>query len=105
MKTFTPLQEKLLLAVALFGLLVPNGIFLYFSGVAPNLLPAAIANPIALVFMLEATVLMLFFAWLIRHRGLNRPGWIAFIVMSLAGSLVFSIPFFLYLHSRKEKTI
>lgn len=87
----------------MFGLVVPNGLFLYYFLFAPAVLSAAFANPVALVFMFEAFLLMILFAWFIHHRGYHSPGWLAFLVMSLAGSMVFSVPAFLYLSSRKAR--
>ena len=103
MKPFTATQEKLLLALAVFGLIVPNGFFLYYLLVAPASLHAALSNPVALVFITEAFLLMFLFAWLIRHLGFCSPGWLAFLIMSLFGSMVFSVPAFLYLASRNAR--
>ena len=103
MRPFTTAQEKLLFALAIFGLLVPNGFFLYYSLVAPAALHAALSNPVALVFITEAFLLMSLLAWVIRHSGFRSPGWLAFIVMSLLGSMVFSVPAFLYFASRKAR--
>jgi len=103
MKSFTQTQQKILLALAIFGLVVPNGFFLYHALLAPGILWAALSNPVALVFITEAFLLMFLLAWVIRHLGLRSPGWIAFINMSLVGSMVFSVPAFLYLVSRKPR--
>ncbi len=103
MKPFTPTQEKLLLALAVLGLIVPNGVFLYFSVVASEVLHAALSNPVALVFITEAFLLMFLFAWVIRYSRFRSPGWLAFIVLSLLGSMVFSVPAFLYLASRNAR--
>src|SRR3954471_24926150 len=96
MKPFTAIQEKLLLALAIFGLIVPNGFFLYYSLIAPASLHTALNNPVALVLIIEAFFLMFLFAWVIHRAGFRSPGWLAFIIMSLVGSMVFSIPAFLY---------
>jgi len=103
MKPFSTSQEKLLLAFAGFGLIVPNGFFLYYSLVAPAILHAALSNPVALVFITESFLLMFLFAWVIHHLGIRSPGWLGFIIMSLCGSLVFSVPAFLYLASRNGR--
>ncbi len=103
MKPFTQTQERLLLGLAAFGLLVPNGFFLYYSLIAPTALHAALTNPVALVFITEAFLLMFLFAWLIHRLGFRSPGWLAFIIMSLVGSMVFSVPAFLYLASRRAR--
>jgi hypothetical protein len=104
MKPFTQIQERGLLALSIFGLIVPNGVFLYFSFMSPAALYAAFNNPIALVFIGEAFLLMLFFAWMIRRSGLRSPGWLAFVLMSIVGSMAFSVPAFLYLASRKARS-
>jgi hypothetical protein len=104
MKPFSRGQEKALLALAIFGLIVPNGVFLYFSLVDATALYEALNSPIALVFMTEAFLLMLLFAWLIRQLGFHSPGWLVFLIMSLVGSMVFSVPAFLYLASRRARS-
>ena len=103
MKPFSPTQEKFLLGLALFGLVVPNGFFLYYSLIAPATLHAALTNPVALVFITEAFLLMFLFAWVIRSLGFRSPGWLAFVILSLLGSMVFSVPAFLYLASRNAR--
>ncbi|MDQ3545452.1 MAG: hypothetical protein M3429_02875, partial [Verrucomicrobiota bacterium] len=105
MKPFTETQENLFLGMAISGLIVPNGFFLYYSLVAPASLHAALTNPIALVFITEAFVLMFLLSWLIHRWGIRSPGWLAFIVMSLVGSMVFSVPAFLYLTSRNSRRV
>ena len=104
MKPFTGIQEKLLLALAIFGIIVPNGFFLYCSLVEPAATHALLSNPVGLVFIGEAFLLMFLLAWLIHRLGFRSPGWLAFIIMSLVGSMVFSVPAFLYLASRKARS-
>jgi hypothetical protein len=101
MTPFSQTTENLLLATAAFGLLVPNGLFLYAAATRPELVKAALANSVALAFMLEALVLLVLFGCLIRARGFRSPGWSLFVVWSLVGGLAFSVPFFLWRHSRK----
>lgn len=93
----------LLWLLAGFGLFVLNGVYLYFTFARPEVASAAMSNPVSLVFMTEAFVLMVLGAWLIARAGLRRPGWGVFIVLSIAGSLIFSIPAFLLLHMRKRR--
>ena len=103
MRPFTAAQEKVLLVVAIFGLIVPNGFFLYYLFFHPAAFHATLRNPVALVFIIEAFLLMFLFAWLIRRLRFRSPGWLAFIIMSLLGSMVFSVPAFLYLASRNAR--
>ncbi len=101
-----PLSSKAanaLLALALFGLLVPNGIFLYCFATDPAAVRGVLTNPLALVFVAEAFFLMILFAWLIKKAGLKQPGGLAFVVMSLIGSMAFSVPAALYLWAKNEK--
>lgn len=87
-------------ALGFFGL---NGVFIYYALFQPDLMAAALQNPISFVFMIEAFVIVAFAAWVIARIGLERPGWLAFVIMSVIGSLCFSVPFFLLLHIRKRK--
>ena len=89
-----------LAAVGLFGI---NGVFLYFALLHPEVMAEAMRNPISLVFQIEAFLMMGFFAWLIARSGYRKPGWVAFVVLSIAGSLAFSIPAFLLMHMRKRQ--
>ncbi len=91
----------MLLLVSLVGFIVPNGVFLWAALTDADAIRAALSNPIAFAFFLEAVLLMGLFAWLI-HRSGRRPGWLAFIVMSLAGSLAFSVPAWIWLNSRRS---
>jgi len=103
MKPFTGTQEKSLLGLSSFGLLVPNGVFLYHAFSSRAELESALTNPVALVFIGEAFLLMFLLAWLIHRLGFRSPGWLAFLVMSLLGSMAFSVPAFLLLASRAAR--
>ncbi len=99
---FTRSQRILLVIFAVTGLIGPNGIFLYFALTDRAALLQALHDPVAMVFMGEAFLLLVLFAWLIKIRDLTRPGWLTFTVLSLLGSMAFSVPAFLLLHARKE---
>jgi len=86
-------------AVGFFGL---NGVFLFYALLRPDVMAAALANPVSLVFILEAFLMTGFFAWLIATLGWRKPGWLAFVVLSMVGSLAFSVPAFLLLHLRQH---
>lgn len=103
MKPLSSTAEKLLLALAVFGFIGPNGCFVYYALVDFGRVIGALSNPIALVFIAEAFALMFLMAWLLHHWGWRRPGWGGFIVMSLVGSLLFSVPLCLYLASRAAR--
>lgn len=100
----SPRERAVLAALAIFGLVVPNGIFIWYALTPPVLVEAALRNPIALVFIAEAFFLMFLFAWPIGRLGLRRPGRLAFIAMSLIGSMAFSVPAALWLAGRSKRT-
>lgn len=97
LKRFRPL----LWGMAVIGFFGLNGVFLYFYLLHPDVMADALRNPISVVFILEAFLMTAFVAWLISLSDLRRPGWISFIVLSLIGSLAFSVPAWLLLQLRK----
>lgn len=94
--------RPLLWAMAVIGFFGLNGVFLYFYVLHPDVMADALRNPISVVFMLEASVMTAFVACLIWLSKLRRPGWFSFIVLSLIGSLAFSVPAWLLLQLRKR---
>jgi hypothetical protein len=89
-----------MLALSLFGLLVPNGLFIHAALSDPGAVWAAMSSPVSAVFMGEAMALTGLFAWLLHRRGNPTPGWLGFVALSLLGSLLFSVPLSLYLQAR-----
>lgn len=85
-------------ALGFFGI---NGIFLFYVIFQPEAVYSAFQNPVGLVFMIEAFFLVAVGAGLIWLYDFKRPGWLAFVILSVVGSLAFSVPFFLLLHLRK----
>lgn len=81
--------------LALFGLLGPNCVFCYYFFTRPDVVSAALCNPVALVFISEAFLLMFLFAWLLRRMKGAPIGGGLFILLSLLGSMAFSVPFVL----------
>lgn len=97
-------QKIVLWCAAAIGLLGINGLFLYSVIFRPELMEAAQANLYSLAFILEAFVLLPLSCFLIAAAKLKSPGWIAFLLLSLVGSLAFSIPFSVLLWNRRGKT-
>lgn len=98
-----PLRPLLLIA-AILGFLVINCPFLYYALIATEVYLVAMKNGMALVFIAEAFLLVIFFAFLIAKMGWKKPGWIFFVVMSLLGGLAFSIPLQLYLMAKPDNS-
>ena len=89
-----------LLLVALFGFLVPNGIFLFwltreFHGWGP-----ALSDKLALSFVLDMFMAMALLAVYFARRPIGKVGWPWFVLLSLAGGLGFSLPLYWWLNHR-----
>ena len=95
-------QRWILLAVALFGLIVPNNMFLYASlhdpngGVAHNLLASS--------FMLDAFLALGSLSYFFAVRPLGPVKWYWFTLLSLLGGMAFSLPLYWWLNSRRDVT-
>ena len=93
-------ERSWLLALGAVGLLGINGVFLWSLYTRPDAVREALANPLALAFVVEAMLLVATLAWLFRKWSLTRLGWGWFVVLSLVGSLAFAIPVALLLPKR-----
>lgn len=100
---FSRFTECLLLILAMVGLVGINGLFLTHFYHHPDAMLSAWRDPIAGVFILEAFILMFLGAWLVRRQEIRNPGWIWFIILSLLGTLLFSVCLYLYLASRRAR--
>ena len=99
---FSKREQTTLLVLAIAGLIIPNGIFLRYAFSDSDYMKQALGNPISLVFIAEAFFLMFLFAWLIRKMEIRKPTGFFFIVMSILGSMAFSVPASLYLAFRAK---
>ena len=78
--------------VALVGVAGLNGAFVYGAFVRPELLAAALANPVALAFVIETLVLTGVLAYLLERWGVSRLRWPWFVGLSLVGGIAFALP-------------
>lgn len=97
----TQQQRTALISVALFGLLVPNGMFFYYVFVEFTSLTEVLSNRLALGFIIDAFMATGLLAWWFARHPLGPYSWKTFILLSLLGGLGFSLPFFYYLNSKK----
>ncbi|MBC7901655.1 MAG: hypothetical protein H7070_16565 [Saprospiraceae bacterium] len=89
-----------LLMIALFGLLVPNGIFVYWLLTEFNGPGDVLNNKLALGFIIEAFVVMILLAYYFAVDPLGKIRWYWFIVFSLVGGIGFGIPFYYWVNKR-----
>lgn len=91
----------MLLAIALFGLLVPNGLFVYWLLREFSSVGEVLGNHLALGFMLDAFLATGLLAFLFAKRPPGPLTWPWFVGLSILGGLGFSIPFYLWLNFRR----
>lgn len=89
-----------LLLVALFGLLVPNGLFLYWLFVEYQGLGAVLQDKLALGFILDALLALIILTVYFARHPIGRYRWTWFVTFSFLGGLGFSLPFYYWLNTR-----
>jgi len=89
-----------LIVLALFGLTVPNGFFVYWLAREYTGLAAALDNHLAVGFILDAFMAMLLLAWWFARRPIGPVRWPWFVLLSLIGRLGFSLPAYWWINSR-----
>ena len=92
----------ILVLLALFGLLVPNGIFIYWLFTGFHSFGDLVGNKLALGFIIEAFFVMFLLAYNFAKNPLGGVKWYWFIVLSLIGGIGFGIPFFYWLNKRSR---
>jgi hypothetical protein len=89
-----------LVLVALFGLFVPNGIFVYWLVTEFNGIGAVLENKLALAFIIEAFLVLGIMTVYFARNPIGRVKWYWFVVLSLIGGLGFGIPFYYWWNRR-----
>jgi hypothetical protein len=98
-------QRFWLWITAIVGLVGPNGLFLYFALYRGSEFSVAMNNPITRAFMLDAFAAMAILAYLFAKWRVGRLSWIWFIVLSLIGGLMFSVPAFVLISSKEDSPL
>jgi hypothetical protein len=89
-----------LLLVALFGLVVPNGLFLYWLAAQFEGISEVLRNTLAISFILDALLAVGLLGYRYAKRPIGPYRWFWFVGLSLAGGLSFGIPFYWWLNRR-----
>lgn len=100
--TSAPAPLWLLLA-ALVGLIVPNGLFLYWLVVEYRGIVAVLDDKLAVAFIIDAFLSLILISVYLARRPIGRVGWPVFVALSIAGGLGFSLPFFYWLNARQAR--
>jgi hypothetical protein len=91
-QVYSARERTVLWTTAALGFIALNGVFLYGTFVQPEMLNAALANPLEMVFVLEALVMTGILAYLLRKWTVTRLPWGWFVLLALIGSLAFALP-------------
>ena len=90
----------ILLLIALFGLVVPNGLFLYWLIYEYDGLAHAAQNRLALAFIIDAVMVLGLLAYYFARNPIGRVRWYWFVALSFLGGLGFSLPLYWWLNKR-----
>lgn len=93
-----------LLLMALVGLLVPNGYFVYWVMNEYHGLGPVFDNHLALGFILDALLATVLLAIYFAKRPIGKVGWPTFVALSVIGGLGFSLPLYWWLNDRGGAT-
>lgn len=100
----TSKHRTALLGIALFGLVVPNGMFFYYIFTQFTSWQEVAGNLLAMGFIIDAFMATGLLAWWFARNPIGRYTWRSFIALSLLGGLGFSLPFFYYLNKRNGES-
>jgi len=89
-----------LLAVALVGLIVPNGLFIYWLVVDYQGIAQVVNDRLAMSFMLDVLLVLLVLSVYFARRPIGPVRWPWFVLLSLLGGLGFSLPLYYWLNHR-----
>lgn len=90
----------ILLIIALFGFLIPNGIFIYWLLTEFHSFSQFYTDKLALGFILDCVLAMILLGYWFAVKPLGKVKWYWFIVLSLIGGLGFSLPFYYWLNKK-----
>lgn len=92
----------ILLIIAIFGLLVPNGIFIYWMLTEFHSFSQFYTDKLAIGFILDCVLAMFLLAYWFAVNPIGKIKWYWFIVLSLIGGLGFSLPFYYWLNKKQS---
>ncbi len=91
-----------LLGIALLGLVVPNGLFVYWLLTQFEGWRSVLRDTLALSFILDAFLALVLLAYGFARSPIGPVRWPWFVALSLLGGLGFGIPFYWWLNRRRS---
>ncbi len=102
---YTPRERFWLVLLAVVGFGGVNGIFLWTVLTREDALLAAIRNPIAAAFIVEALLLVGVLAYLLAKWKVSTIHWAWFVVLALLGSIAFALPVVLLWSEHRQERV
>jgi hypothetical protein len=99
---YTPRERVCFLTIAVLGFAGLNGVFVWALLARPELVWTAMENPVSLVFVLEAFMMVGFLAYLLARWRLTAVHWSWFVFFSIVGGLAFAVPVVLLWRGQHE---
>ena len=95
----------LLLIIAAFGLIVPNGLFIYYTIYEFDSVAVVLQNKLAIAFIIDVFMVLGILSVYFHKKPIGRIGWPWFVVLSLIGGLGFSLPLYWWLNQHMSETV
>lgn len=99
-RTAKSAAHRWLLAVALLGFVIPNGLFAYWLFFEFQTVGALVGDELALAFIVDCFMAMAILAVYFARRPIGAVRWPWFVVLSFVGGLGFSLPLYYWLNAR-----
>ena len=90
----------LLLAMSLVGLIVPNGLFVYWLVFEFDGFAAVLRDKLAMGFIIDVFLALILLSVYFARHPIGRVKWQWFFALSLLGGFGFSLPFYYWLNQR-----
>ena len=94
-----------LLVVAFIGLIIGDGLFLWWLLYDYRGLGAVLEDRLALGFIIDAALTLAILAVYFARTPPGRYKWPWFVVLSLLGGLCFGLPFYWWMNKRREASV
>lgn len=88
----------ILLMIALFGLCIPNGLFVYYLATEFSQWNDIFTNHLALAFITDAFMVTILGSYYFAVRPIGQVKWHWFLLLSLIGGLGVNLPLYWWLN-------
>ena len=99
---YTSAERSFFLVLGIVGLVGLNGVFLWAVFARPDVLQAAMSNPVSAAFIVEALAMTGVLAYLLTRWRVSRVHWAWFVFLALVGGLAFALPVVLLWSERRQ---